>query len=364
MLFSPIQIANLKLKNRFVRSATYEKSADVDGFVTDALVQTYTKLATGGAGLIITGIALVNVSGASHPNMLAIHSDRYISGLKRLTASVHEASDAKIFIQLFHAGGLANPALTGMMPLGPSGLMQAKSAVRELTHSEICGLVEDFGYSAFRAMSAGFDGIQLHAGHGYLIHQFLSPLTNKRDDYWGGDEERRFHFLEEIYSQIRHEVGYEFAITVKLNVCDYIEGGLTRQEAIDIAKKCEALGFDAIELSAVVRGATKTPVLKGILSPKQEAYCKDDAVHFKDCLKVPTILCGGIRSIDVANEIIKSNVADMVSMARPFIREPDIVNKFASGKTKSDCISCNLCMQYDKLDVVKCCQPKKVVQTV
>lgn len=364
MLFSPIKIGTLNISNRFVRAATYEKQADIDGFVTDALVQTYTKLAKGAAGLIITGIALVNVSGALHPNMLAIHSDRYIAGLKRLTASVHESSDAKIFIQLFHAGGLANPALTGMMPLGPSGLMQQRSPVRELTHSEICRLVEDFGFSAFRAMSAGFDGIELHAGHGYLIHQFLSPLTNRRDDYWGGDENRRFHFLEETYSLIRQEVGYDYPVIIKLNVCDCKEGGLQRQEAINIAKRCEDLGFDAIELSGGMRDGTKTPAVKDILSPQQEAYWQDDAVYFREMLKVPLILCGGIRSLAVAEKIINSGIADMVSMARPFIRESDIVNKFALGKAKSDCISCNLCMQYDKLDVVKCCKINEAVKTI
>ncbi|MDI1472386.1 MAG: NADH:flavin oxidoreductase [Thermodesulfovibrio sp.] len=362
-LFTPFEIKTIKMPNRIVRSATYEKMADEDGFVTDKLINLYINLVKGGVGLIITGNALVHLSGRSAPKMLCIHNDFYIEGLKKLTSAVHEAG-GRIVIQLNHGGRQCAPLfLGGDKPVAPSEVYEPiyKVKPRELTQEEIWELIESFGKSARRAKEAGFDGIQIHGAHGYLVNQFLSPYTNKRNDYWGGDEERRFHFLEEVYNSIRDNVGYDFPVMIKLNACDFVEGGVTLEESLRIAKRLENLGIDAIEVSGgiVESKPEKRPVRMKIDSPEKEAYFREFSREFKKNLKVPIMLVGGIRSRSVAEDILQKNDADLISLSRPLIIEPDLPKKWMKGKELSDCISCNGCMRFMKLEYVKCTQLEK-----
>lgn len=358
MLFEPFNLAGIDLKNRIVRSATYEKRADVDGFVTDALVEFYKELTKGGVGLIITGNALVHVSGRSVPQMLCIHNDHYIDRLKRLTDAIHSL-DGKVVIQLVHGGRQCFPILLGgQRPLAPSEVYDPATKVtpKAMSNEEIWEIIEAFGDAARRAMYSGFDGVQIHGAHGYLVSEFLSPHTNRRDDYWGGDEERRFHFLEEVYKAMRREVGNNYPILIKINADDFIEGGLKPEESLRIAKRLEELGIDAIEISGgMYESGTKT-AQPNILNKEQEAYFRESSRLFKEKLNVPIILVGGIRSKDVAEDILEREDADLISLSRPLIREPDLPNKFLVGKEKADCISCNGCMRFMKLDVVKCTQ--------
>ncbi|MEN2986199.1 MAG: NADH:flavin oxidoreductase [Thermodesulfovibrionaceae bacterium] len=362
-LFSPFRIKSIKMSNRIVRSATYEKMADEDGFVTEQLTDLYIKLAKGGVGLIITGNTLVHVSGRSAPKMLCIHNDFYIEGLKKLTEAIHKVG-SQIVIQLTHGGRQCSRLfLGGRDPVAPSAVYEPvfKVMPRELTNEEIWELIESFGKAAKRAKEAGFDGVQLHGAHGYLINQFLSPYTNKRKDYWGGDEERRFHFLEEVYLNIRDNVGYDYPIMIKLNACDFIEGGLTLEESLRIAKRLESLGIDAIEISGgIVESKPELrPVRVGIDSPDKEAYFREFSREFKKNLKTPIILVGGIRSRAVAEDILQKEDADLISLSRPLIREPNLPKKWMKGKEKADCISCNGCLQFMKLDYVRCVQLEK-----
>lgn len=361
MLFEPYNLAGIELKNRIVRSATYEKRADVDGFVTDALVEFYKDLAKGGVGLIITGNALVHISGRSVPQMICIHNDYYIDKLKRLTKAIHNL-DGKVIIQLVHGGRQCFPVLLGgQQPIAPSEVYDPSTKItpREMTNEEIWEIIEAFGDAARRAMYAGFDGVQIHGAHGYLVSEFLSPHTNRRNDYWGGDEERRFHFLEEVYKAMRKEVGKNYPILIKINADDFIEGGLRPEESVRIAKRLEELGIDAIEVSGgMYESGIKTAQLN-ILKEEQEAYFRDSARLFKSNLNVPVILVGGIRSKSVADDVLQKGDADLISISRPLIREPDLPNKFREGKEKADCISCNGCMRFQKLDVVKCTQINK-----
>lgn len=358
MLFGQFNLAGIELKNRIVRSATYEKRADVDGFVTDALVEFYKELTRGGIGLIITGNALVHVSGRSVPQMLCIHNDHYIDRLKRLTDAIHSL-DGKVVIQLVHGGRQCFPILLGgERPLAPSEVYDPVTKVipKAMSNEEIWEIIEAFGDAARRAMYAGFDGVQIHGAHGYLVSEFLSPHTNRRDDYWGGDEERRFHFLEEVYKAMRSEVGNNYPILIKINADDFIEGGLRPEESLRISKRLEELGIDAIEISGgMYESGTKT-AQPNILNKEQEAYFRDSSRLFKKELNVPIMLVGGIRSKDVAEDILERGDADLISLSRPLIREPDLPNKFLAGKEKADCISCNGCMRFMKLDVVKCTQ--------
>lgn len=360
MLFEPYNLAGIYLKNRIVRSATYEKRADIDGFVTDSIIEFYSDIVKGGVGLIITGNVLVHVSGRSVPNMLCIHNDYYIEKLKLLTGAVH-ALGGKIFIQLVHGGRQCFPSLLGgQTPIAPSAVYDPSTKItpREMSNEEIWEIIDAFGHSARRAVEAGFDGIQIHGAHGYLINEFLSPHTNRRNDYWGGDDERRFHFIEEIYELMRKEIGYTMPIIIKINADDYVERGLTRYDSLKIAQRLQGLGMNAIEISGgMYESGSKTAQLN-ILQPEQEAYFRKSAALFKQEMNIPIILVGGIRSKAVAEDILQSNEADLIALSRPLIREPDLTLKFEQGKEKADCISCNGCMKFTKLDVVRCTQLK------
>jgi 2,4-dienoyl-CoA reductase-like NADH-dependent reductase (Old Yellow Enzyme family) len=360
VLFEPFSFGGLNLKNRIVRSATYEKRADDDGFVTGAIIEFYEDLAKGGVGLIISGSVLVHPSGRFAPQMLCTHNDFYIDKLKRLTDAVHNVGGT-ILIQIAHGGRQSLPALLGgAQPVAPSAVFDPSTRItpRSMDNQEIWEIIESFGNAARRALCAGFDGVQLHAAHGYLINEFLSPHTNRRDDYWGGDEERRFHFVEEVYRTIRREAGESYPVLIKMNADDFIDGGLGAEESVRIAKRLEDLGVCAFEVSGGMYEARNKTVRTEILKPEQEAYFRSAGGLFKRHLLMPVMLVGGMRSRPVMEDVLLKGEADLISMSRPLIREPDLPHKMAQGKEAADCISCNGCMRFNRLDVVRCTQLK------
>lgn len=356
MLFDPISFAGLYLRNRLVRSATYEKRADEDGFVTDSIIDLYEDLTRGGAGLIITGNALVHPTGRSVPQMLCAHSDIYVPGLTRLVKAVHRLGGV-IVLQLVHGGRQCFPVLLGGNPaIAPSAVYDPSIEVmpREMTDAEIWEMIDAFGDAARRARIAGFDGVQIHGAHGYLVSEFLSPHTNRRDDYWGGDEVRRFHFSEEVYKTMRREVGEDFPLMIKMNADDMLDSGLKVDEAVRIAARLEQLGMDAVEVSGGMYESGRKAARGEIAGPDQEAYFRQFGRCFKERLIIPVMLVGGMRSRTVMEDVLLKREADLVSMARPLIREPDLPLKMMEGKERADCISCNGCMEFNKLDVVRC----------
>jgi 2,4-dienoyl-CoA reductase-like NADH-dependent reductase (Old Yellow Enzyme family) len=358
MLFEPFSFGGLKLKNRLVRSATYEKRADEDGFVTESLMELYEDLSRGGIGLMITGNALVHPSGRTIPQMLCVHSDIYIQGLRKLTAAVHEL-EGVIALQVTHGGRQSFPILLGGNdPLAPSAVYDTSTKImpRAMTDKEIWEIIDAFADAARRARIAGFDAVQIHGAHGYLVSEFLSPYTNRRDDYWGGDQERRFHFVEEVYKAIRKEVGDDYPLLIKMNADDLMEGGLKVDEAVRIAVRLEELGMDAVEVSGGMYESSQKTAQPDILEPEDEAYFRDRGKAFKGKLHIPVILVGGMRSRSVMEDVLQKGEADLISLARPLVREPDLPNKLREGKERADCISCNGCMDFGKLDVVECIQ--------
>jgi 2,4-dienoyl-CoA reductase-like NADH-dependent reductase (Old Yellow Enzyme family) len=360
-LFEPISICGLELKNRTVRSATYEKLADEDGFVTDELIARYTDLAKGGAGLIITGSALVHVSGRNVPQIMSIHNDNYIGGLKRLADAVHDHGGT-VVMQITHGGRQCFPSmLGGNEPIAPSAVYDPSTKItpREMTDGEIWEMVDAFADAAWRVFNAGFDGVQLHAAHGYLISEFLSPHTNRRTDYWGGSEEMRFHFISEILDAIRREVGSSLPVLVKMNGSDLVHGGLKPDESLRIAKRLQALGVCALEVSGGMLESGNMIIRPHIDSIEKEAYFIKEAALFKKELGIPVITVGGIRSRSVAEAILQRGDADLISMSRPLLCEPDLPNLFLAGKERADCSSCNNCLRFFKLDKVRCTQVKE-----
>ena len=358
MLFEPFSFSGLTLKNRIVRAATYEKRADEDGFVTDLLVELYEELAKGGCGLIITGNAFVHPSGRAQPQMLSIHSGLYVSGLKRLTDAVHSLGGL-IAIQLSH-GGRQSPTvlLGGERPLAPSEIYNplTEAMPKAVTDAEIWELIEAFGEAASRAEQSGLDAIELHGAHGYLINNFLSPFANIRDDYWGGDEERRFHFVEEAFKAVKKETA--IPVLIKINSDDFLPGGLNAEEGVRIAKRLEDMGLDAIEISGGTRESALKPVRPDILKPEDEAYFRGAGGIFRKALRIPVILTGGLRSKAVMEDVLLKKEADLIGMSRPLIREPALPKLMMGGKEKADCISCMRCMQFGRSAHVRCRQLK------
>lgn len=344
-LFKPITINGMEIPNRFVRSATNEHLVDNEGYVTDRLGDMYEELAKGGVGLIITGYAYVRSDGKSSSKQAAIYDEKFIPAYKKIVKRVHNYK-TKLALQIAHGGRQTKPEICGCTPIAPSAVTDLSSGItpKEMSKSDICDIIKCFGQAALRAKEAGFDGVQLHAAHGYLLSEFISPYTNRRTDKWGGNIENRTRILIEVLKECRKEVGRDYPILIKLNSMDGISGGLHIEESVQIAIALDKHGIDAIEVSGGIAEAGTVTARAGIRSKKDEAYFSDNARRIKQVVSVPVICVGGIRSVEVMEDIINDKKADMIAMSRPLIREPDLVNKLRDGvKTKADCISCNQC---------------------
>jgi 2,4-dienoyl-CoA reductase-like NADH-dependent reductase (Old Yellow Enzyme family) len=344
-LYETSQINGMVLKNRFVRSATWEGMAGDDGSTTSQLIDCMEALAHGGVGLIITSHAFVLENGRARPKQLGVYNDDMISGLRKMTRAVHDRG-GKIGIQLNHAGLFADSALTGETPYGPSVVdRRVQSPHKEMTPDHIETVIEAFGLAARRAKQAGFDCVQIHGAHGYLISQFFSPAFNKRKDNYGGGIEKRSRIVVDVLERIRKYVGPRYPVMVKINSEDFLPSGLDLGDAIRVGILLKENGADAIELSGgTIISGEKIPSRTAISGKKNEAYYTDAAVAFKETIDLPLILVGGIRSFHAAETILNAQMADYFSMSRPFIREPALINRWKSGDfAPSTCLSDNQC---------------------
>jgi 2,4-dienoyl-CoA reductase-like NADH-dependent reductase (Old Yellow Enzyme family) len=361
-LYDKVNIGNLELPNRFVRSATWEGMCDEFGRPTPKLVDLYRELAAGGVGLIITGYTVVHPRGRQMTGAIGACRDVQIPILGTLTGGVHEAG-GKIMAQLFHAGAQTSLRTIGESPLGPSAVESPfySGTPRAMTVHEIVEVVEAFGQAARRAREAGFDGVQIHGAHGYLINQFLSPLTNRREDGYGGSVENRFRFLEEVFGSIRSQVGPDYPVIIKLSGSDNLDGGLEIDAAVYVARRLDELGIDAIEVSAGTAGSGDgVPVRKKINSEEREAYNAEFARRIRPEVDVPVLLVGGLRTFSVIQTLLDEGVADLFSLSRPLIREPDLVNIWKTDPDHcSTCTSCNLCFRPGMREGGIYCVPEK-----
>ncbi|MCA1960013.1 MAG: NADH:flavin oxidoreductase [Desulfomonile sp.] len=350
-LFEKTWIKCLELSNRAIRSATWTGLADDRGYVTDRAVEFYRELGRGGIGLIVTGYQFVMPNGRQLPYQKGNYEEGQVHGLARLAAAVHEEG-GKVAVQLVHCGGRASKEL---MPEGwdvwaPSSIADPTTGTvpKEMTVAEITQLVEAYAAAAARSVKAGFDAVQLHGAHGYGINQFLSALTNKRGDRYGGDIKKRYRFLGEVLEAVRAAVGEDFPVLIKLNGHDYVEGGIVPEEALEFARRLADDGIDAIEVSGgtPAAGPKLGPSRPGILKESDEAYLADIAAFIRGRVKVPIITVGGIRSPKVIQEIFDNGKADYVALSRPFIREPHLLNRWKSGDSeRAACISCRGCFE-------------------
>ncbi|MBI2353735.1 MAG: NADH:flavin oxidoreductase [Deltaproteobacteria bacterium] len=346
-LFETTRINAMELANRFVFSATWLGLADEDGHSTARQAEYLAEIARRGVGLIITGHACVTPEGKAGPRQTAACDDRFLPGLKAMAAAVHDAR-GKVVLQISHAGCYAPAGLTGLDLVGPSPPDATEFPnCRELTVAGIGQIVAAFGQSAARARKAGFDGVQIHAAHGYLLSQFLSPYFNKRTDSYGGSIENRARIVIETLRAIRGAVGADFPVLIKMNAEDFVRGGLTVEEMLRVAALLEQAGIDAIEMSGgTIASGALIPIRAGVLEREGEAYYREAAARFKEVSGVPLLLVGGIRSFEVCEELVGKGRADYISLSRPLICEPDLIERWKSGDTgKSACISCNGCLK-------------------
>jgi 2,4-dienoyl-CoA reductase-like NADH-dependent reductase (Old Yellow Enzyme family) len=368
---TPGKIGGLVLKNRLIRAATSETMATDDGGATDELVDLYSALARGGAGLIITGHIYVEPRGQYEPRQVGLDRDERVGPLARVTDAVHRLG-GKIFAELSHAG--SQSLMPEIRPLAPSIVPNAIFARPpvEMSDAEIEASIAAFGTAAARAKRAGFDGIHLHSGNGYLLSQFNSPFANRRTDRWGGDAGRRSKFMIEVYTAVRRAVGPDYPVTARLGIADAVDGGLALTDGLAIAARLAALGLDALEVTYGVMTSYREnirpyagtgrwrAIADGMLhrsfsEPVPEAYYRPFARAAKGAVDIPLILVGGLRSTQMMDEVIRSGDADFLAMARPFVREPDLVNKIAAGRRGPvDCVSCNVCFLHEGIDPLRC----------
>ncbi len=345
ILFSPVAVGAVTVANRFARSATQDYMATEAGEVTDRQVELYSRLAEGEVGLIISGHAYVRKEGQASPRQLAVSGDRFVPGLGRIAAAVHRFP-SRVFLQIAHAGRQTKEKLCRCTPVSPSAVYDPVSKVmpRELSADEVRALIADFVQAARRAGEAGFDGVQLHVAHGYLLSSFLSPHTNRRTDEWGGPLENRARVVVETIRGIRSLLGPGFPVIVKLNSMDFMDGGLTVEESARAAALLERAGVDGIEVSGGMAEAGRGSIWPGLRKPDDEGYFVEAAARIKAAVKVPVFGLGGVRTLKVAEKMVADGRVDIVSMSRPFIRDPYLVKHFREGLvSKSECISCNKC---------------------
>jgi len=394
VLFQQTNIRGMELKNRLVRSATVEGMADEDGAPTRDLFSLYERLAKGGVGLIVTGAAYVSPDGKPPFYGVSAIRDEHVSKYRDLVEHVH-GNGARIAMQIVHAGRQTTTEAIGTQPIGPSAVEDKVLFVkpRAMTEDDMERVIAAFAQAARRVREAGFDAVQVHAAHGYLVNQFLCPHTNRRTDRWGGSLDNRMRFVQAIYERCRKEVGDDFPILIKVNGNDNMKNGLKREEGAVMAEKMAEMGFDGIEVSCGIgedglsqlRGEVPIEAMlkewpmyrsKSFLfrfmmkhfgrkmmntPPLVEAYNRESARLIKGKVRVPVFLVGGVTDPAVMEEIVESGDADYISLCRSLIADPGFVELIRSGsRERSRCIHCNLCLAYMLFRPLECYNGKMI----
>ena len=376
----PGVIGPVQTSNRIIRAGTGESTAGPDGFVTDQMIELHTALARGGVGVAFSGHMFSHPRGRYGMLQTGINSDEHIPGLVRLTTAVHRQGGL-IFCQIGHAG--SQSMVPGVRPLAPSAVSNVMTGrhVAGATADEVDEAVTAFASAARRAVESGFDGVHIHGANGYLISEFVSPLTNQRTDRWGGSSDARLQFPLAVVREVRAAVPKESALTMKLGFADLVDtpGGLGVDVAVAGAARLVEAGLDGIEVSSNLmsdyvsasirpyvavdrRRAVEDLLLHRVFrSGEPEAYFRDFATKLRARVDTTIILVGGIRRPSTMSEIIDSGDADFVSLARPFIRQPDLVRRLeVNPKTMPDCVSCNMCLMHDEHHPLRCWRTPRI----
>ena len=373
-IFTPVKIGPVTLRNRVIRSAAFENMA-YGNKPSQELKDYHVAVAKGGVGMTTLAYASVSRSGLSFDGQLWIREE-IVPALKDITDAIH-AEGAKASIQLGHCGNMTHRSTCGCTPVGASSgfNLYSPTFVRGLREDEIESIVEDFGKAVNLARKAGFDCVEIHAGHGYLISQFLSPYTNRRKDRFGGSLENRMRFMRMVITKVLEAAGDDMGVLVKMNMHDGFKRGMGREECLEVAKELERLGVHAIVLSAgfvskapmeVMRGAMPIRTMAHYMNPwkfwwlkvglrlfgrmiiptvpYKDAYFLEDAKVFRRAVSLPLIYVGGMVSRSSMEEVLDSGF-DALQMARALIRDTDFVNKIRCGEVeRSECRHSNYCI--------------------
>lgn len=346
-LYSPTRIGNLALKNRFMRSATWENMATETGHMTDKLYAIYEELAKGEVGLIVTGYANIVAEEKPNAGMMGMYDDSFIGEYQKLTQLMHNY-DAKIVMQLAYGGTKTTYNVGERVIFAPSEVCEigTQTLGKAMTQAEIDYIVDAFAKASLRAQQSGFDGVEIHAAHTYLINQFLSPYYNRRDDQYGGSLENRMRFLVEIFTAIRALVGDDYPIMVKLTASEFFEGGLTFAETRLICQKLDALGVDAIIISGNIHGKANTLIGQSFdgHSIQEEGYFHEYGDVISREIKAPVITVGGLTNIDAIEAIAEKTNIQYFALSRPLLSEPNLIKRWQSGnRAPVECERCSKC---------------------
>ena len=341
-IFDTISIGSMPIKNRFVMPPMATNYATDDGYANDRLIAHYEARAKGGFGLIIQEFTGVDPSGKALSNQLALWDDSFIPNLKKITDAVHKY-DSKIVVQIHHGGRqTVSAALNGNAPLAPSKIpcSYCNEMPDEMSVEQIYYLIEKFGDAALRGKKAGYDGVEIHGAHGYLICQFLSPHSNKRTDEFGGNFKGRLKFAEEVVKNVRNKVGDDYPIIFRLSLEEYVAGGLTVEQVCAIGRALEKQGVDGFDLSV----CNYTSLHMMFASPAMTYGFQQSMVsRFKASVTVPIITVGRMIP-EIGSDILEAGIADLIAFGRPALADPELPNKFAEGK-EDEIIPCIYCLQ-------------------
>jgi 2,4-dienoyl-CoA reductase-like NADH-dependent reductase (Old Yellow Enzyme family) len=369
--FEPAELGPVTLRNRVIKAATFE-GATPKGVITDKLIEFHRRVAAGGVGMNTVAYLAVSPEGRTDRHCVQLGAPEVVEGLRRLTDAVH-AEGAAVAAQLGHAGPVANARSNRAPALSPSaGVTPFGTRLHAVTEDDVARITEDYRRGARMVADAGFDSIELHLGHNYLLSAFLSPKLNRRRDGWGGSVENRARFARQVVLAVREVVGTSVAVTAKLNMADGVPGGLWLDESVQVARLLEADGgLDALELTGgsslanpmyLFRGdaprrefaaTLPKPVRLGFRLvgsrfmpeyPFEEAYFLPYARQFRDALSLPLILLGGINKLETIELALRERFT-FVAMARALLREPDLVARLQAGTAREGlCVHCNKCM--------------------
>ena len=337
-IFDETNIKKMKLKNRLIRGSVGDLCGLYEGKISEKSLELYKELSDDGVGTIITGCTTVGDYNQMETfNNYRIDKDEYIEEYKKLTSLVHK-NNVNILMQIFHVGGITQVETDKIYAPSSIKIPQTNRTSIEMTKEDILRIEEYFEKAAIRAQKAGFDGVDIHAAHFYLLSEFLSPVFNKRTDEYGGNDENRARILIEIIQRIRKAVGNDFIISMKINCEDSIPGGITEEGFYTTCKLAEKAGIDMIQVSGMKWMNEK-------IKPKTPVYFKQTA-KLAEIVKVPVVLVGGLRDVDTMEDAINNSHIQYLSIARPLICEPDIVKTWKHGdKKKSNCLNCNNCLK-------------------
>ncbi|MGL4732380.1 MAG: NADH:flavin oxidoreductase [Fusobacteriaceae bacterium] len=350
-IFDKTDIKNLTAKNRAVRSATNERNfCSENGEMTKELLEVYSDLILGGTGTIITSFANVMKNDQPAPYMLGIYDDKFIPGYKPII-ELAQANNCKIILQIVYGGSQTLYNLENRTILGPSSVenLYSKVTPKMATEEELSEIVTAFGDAALRAKKAGFHGVQIHGAHGYFLSQFLNPYYNRRDDKYGGTIENRGRLIFEVYEEIRNRVGKDYFVSIKINCEDFMEKGATLEDNLYLCKKLSEMGIDLIEVSG---GSASSEPGKGVIrmmkSSDEESYFYNQGKKIAETVSAPVALVGGHKNIERIEDILNSSKIEFISLSRPLVSEPDLINRWIKDRSRAKCISCNRCFLNGK----------------